>query len=217
MTPRSCWRAPALPCRLVTDPAELDAAAAALGFPLALKIQSPDIPHKTEVGGVRLGIRDASSLHQSYDAMLGELRRHRPDVRLQGVLLQPMARPGVEVIVGTIRDRGFGPLVMIGAGGVMTELFKDVVYRLAPVDAEGARRMLGELRVARLLQGFRGALPADVDALAALVAQLSGFAAAHRDLVQEVELNPVIVHRAGEGCTIVDALLTTAPAEASGP
>src|SRR6266852_1443169 len=204
------------PHRLVTGPGELDAAAAALGFPLALKIQSPDLPHKTEVGGVRLGIRDAASLRQSYDAMLAELRRRRPDARLQGVLLQPMARPGVEVILGTIRDKGFGPLVMIGAGGVMTELFKDVAYRLAPIDADGARGMLGELRVARLLEGFRGAPAADIDALAALVAQLSGFAAAHRDLVQEVELNPVIVHRAGEGCTIVDALLIAAPAEASG-
>ena len=204
------------PHRLVTGPGELDAAAAALGFPLALKIQSPDLPHKTEVGGVRLGIRDAASLRQSYDAMLAELRRRRPDARLQGVLLQPMARPGVEVILGTIRDKGFGPLVMIGAGGVMTELFKDVAYRLAPIDADGARGMLGELRVARLLEGFRGAPAADIAALAALVAQLSGFAAAHRDLVQEVELNPVIVHRAGEGCTIVDALLIAAPAEASG-
>jgi hypothetical protein len=123
-----------------------------------------------------------------------------------------MAPPGVEVILGTIRDPGFGPLVMIGAGGVMTELFKDVAYRLAPVDAQGARRMLDELRIARLLQGFRGAPAADIDALAALVAQLSRFAADHRDLVQEVELNPVIVHRAGAGCTVVDALLTVARA-----
>jgi acetate---CoA ligase (ADP-forming) len=198
------------PCRLVKDAAELDAAAGALGFPLALKVQSADIPHKTEVGGVKLGIADTAALRQSYDVMLAELRRRRPEARLQGVLLQPMAPPGVEVILGTIRDRGFGPLVMIGAGGVMTELFRDVAYRLAPVDADGARRMLGELRIARLLEGFRGAPPADIEALAALVAQLSQFATEHRDLVQEVELNPVIVHRAGAGCTIVDALLTVA-------
>ncbi|HKW55362.1 MAG TPA: acetate--CoA ligase family protein [Stellaceae bacterium] len=199
------------PHRLVTDAAELDAAAAQLGFPLALKIQSPDIPHKTEVGGVRLGIGDAAALRQGYDAMLTELRR-RPDARLQGVLLQPMAPPGIEVIVGTIRDPGFGPLVMIGAGGVMTELFKDAAYRLAPVDADGARRMLGELRIAPLLQGFRGAPAADIAALAALVAQLSRFAAAYAGLVEEVELNPVIVHSAGQGCTVVDALLSVATA-----
>ncbi|HEX6840633.1 MAG TPA: acetate--CoA ligase family protein, partial [Stellaceae bacterium] len=196
------------PHRLVTEAGGLDAAAAALGFPLALKVQSPDIPHKTEVGGVRLGIADPAALRQGYDAMLAELRRRRPEARLQGVLLQPMAPPGIEVIVGTIRDPGFGPLVMIGAGGVLTELFKDVVYRPAPVDADGARDMLADLRIARLLGGFRGAPAADIAALAALVAQLSQFAAAHRDLVQEVELNPVIVHRAGAGCTIVDALLT---------
>jgi hypothetical protein len=127
-----------------------------------------------------------------------------------------MAPPGVEVILGTIRDPGFGPLVMVGAGGVMTELFKDVAYRLAPVDADGARRMLGELRIARLLAGFRGAPAADIEALAALIAQLSQFAADHRDLVQEVELNPVIVHRAGANFTIVDALLAVAkPSEAA--
>jgi len=200
------------PHRLVTDAAGLDAAVEELGFPLALKIQSPDIPHKTEVGGVRLGIADTAALRQGYRDMLAELRRRRPDARLQGVLLQPMAPPGVEVILGTIRDPGFGPLMMIGAGGVMTELFRDVVYRLAPVDVDGARRMLGELHIARLLEGFRGAPPVDIEALAALVAQLSQFAAEHRDLVQEVELNPVIVHRAGAGCTIVDALLTIARA-----
>ncbi|HJT06173.1 MAG TPA: acetate--CoA ligase family protein, partial [Stellaceae bacterium] len=205
------------PHRLVTEASGLDAAAAQLGFPLALKVQSPDLLHKTEVGGVKLGIGDAAALRQSYDAMLAELRRRRPEARVQGVLLQPMARAGVEVILGTIRDPGFGPLVMVGAGGVMTELFKDVAYRLAPVDVDGARRMLDDLRIARLLSGFRGAPAADIDALAALVAQLSQFAADYRDLVQELELNPVIVHPAGAGCTIVDALLTVAkPAEAAG-
>jgi acyl-CoA synthetase (NDP forming) len=197
------------PQRLVARPEELDAAAAALGFPLALKIQSPDIPHKTEADGVRLGIGDSAALRAAYDAVMAAARRHRPEARLQGVLLQPMARRGVEVIIGTIRDAVFGPLVMVGAGGVMAELFKDAVYRLAPVDREAALEMLRELRIAALLEGFRGAPPADIEALGRLVAQLSRFAAAHADRVQEVELNPVIVHPAGEGCTILDALLTT--------
>jgi acetate---CoA ligase (ADP-forming) len=199
------------PRRLVAEAKDLDAAAAALGFPLALKIQSPDIPHKTEAGGVRLGIADAASLRGAWDAVVAAARRHRPEARLQGVLLEPMARPGVEVILGTIRDKVFGPLVMVGAGGVMTELFRDSAYRLAPVDRAEAREMLQDLRIAKLLGGFRGAGPADVDALALLVAQLSAFALEHRDLVEEIELNPVVVHRAGEGCTIVDALLTLGP------
>jgi acetate---CoA ligase (ADP-forming) len=195
--------------RLVTKPEELEGAAAALGFPLALKIQSPEIPHKTEAGGVRLRIASATDLRQAYDDVIAAARRQRPQARIEGVLLQPMAAPGLEMIVGTIRDPGFGPLIMVGAGGVMTELFRDAVYRLAPVGLAEARAMVRELRAAPLLQGFRGAAPLDIDALSALVAGLSAFAAAHADLVQEVELNPVIVH--ATGCTVADALMTVSP------
>ncbi|MGO8918783.1 MAG: acetate--CoA ligase family protein [Stellaceae bacterium] len=202
---------PMPPQRLVTRREELEAAAESLGYPLALKIQSPDIAHKTEIGGVRLGLATPAGLRQAYDEVVTAARRLKPEARLEGVLLQPMAPPGVEMIVGTVRDPGFGPLVMVGAGGVMTELFRDVSYRLAPVDAEEAMAMLAELRAAPLLTGFRGAAPADVAALARLVAQLSEFAAAYRELVQEVELNPVIVHSSGRGCTVADALLTPAP------
>jgi acetate---CoA ligase (ADP-forming) len=197
--------------RLVARRDELDAAAGSLGFPLALKIQSPDIAHKTEIGGVRLGLSSPDGLRQAFDEVIAAARRFKPQARLEGVLLQPMAPPGVEMILGSIRDPGFGPLVMVGAGGVMAELFSDVSYRLAPVDADEAVAMLGELRAAPLLNGFRGAAPVDVAALARLVAQLSDFAAAYRDLVQEVELNPVIVHASGQGCTIADALLAPVP------
>ncbi len=198
---------PMPPQRLVSGRERLDAAAESLGYPLALKIQSPDIAHKTEIGGVRLGLATPAGLRQAYDEVVAAAQRHRPEARLEGVLLQPMALPGVEMIVGTIRDPGFGPLVMVGAGGAMTELFRDVSYRLAPVDADEAMTMLGELRAAPLLNGFRGAAPADLAALARLVAQLSQFAAAYRDLVQEIELNPVFVHPSGQGCTVADALL----------
>jgi len=197
--------------RLVTRREDLRAAAAALGFPLALKIQSPDLPHKTEVEGVRLGIADDAALAAAYESVMAAARRHRPEARLDGVLLERMAPPGVEMIVGAIRDAVFGPLVMVGAGGVMTELFRDAAYRLAPIDVREARAMLAELRAAPLLEGFRGAPAADVEALARLIAQISAFAAAHRDRVQEVDLNPVIVHRRGEGCTVADALIVPAP------
>jgi acetate---CoA ligase (ADP-forming) len=201
---------PMPPRRLVTGRDALDAAAASLGLPLALKVQSPDIPHKTEIGGVRLGLATPAALRQAYDEVIAAARRLRPEARLEGVLLQPMAAPGVEMIVGSIRDPVFGPLVMVGAGGVMTELFKDVCYRLAPVDAGEAMAMLRGLRAAPLLDGFRGAAPLDLDALARLVAQVSAFASAYRDRVQEVELNPVIVHARGKGCTVADVLLTPA-------
>ncbi|HXZ02578.1 MAG TPA: acetate--CoA ligase family protein [Stellaceae bacterium] len=199
---------PMPPQRLARRREELDAAAESLGFPLALKIQSPDIAHKTEIGGVRLGLTTSAGLREAYDEVVAAVRRLKPEARLDGVLLQPMAPPGVEMIVGTLRDPGFGPLVMVGAGGLTTELFRDVSYRLAPVDAAEALAMLEELRAAPLLNGFRGAAPADVAALASLVAQLSEFAVAYRDLVQEVDLNPVIVHAGGQGCTVADVLLT---------
>jgi len=195
------------PHRLVTRIEDLEDAAAALGFPLALKIQSPDIPHKTEIGGVRLGLGDSASLRAAFGEVMSAARHHRPEARLQGVLLQSMARQGLEMIIGTIRDPAFGPLVMVGAGGITTELFKDAAYRLAPVDRAGAEDMLNELRIAALLDGFRGAAPCDRAALADLIAQLSVFAAAYRDHISEIELNPVIVHARGQGCTIVDALI----------
>lgn len=198
---------PMPPCRLVTRREDLEPAAEALGFPLALKIQSPDIAHKTEIGGVRLGLSTPATLLEAYDAVMSAARRASPEARLEGVLVQPMAKPGVEMIVGAIRDPVFGPLVMLGAGGVATELFRDVTYRLAPVDAATAQSMLQDLRAAPLLSGFRGAVPADIGALAALVAEVSAFAARHRDRVAEVELNPVIVHAEGEGCTILDTLM----------
>jgi acyl-CoA synthetase (NDP forming) len=202
---------PIAPYRLVRTAAELDDAARGLGFPLAVKIQSPDILHKTEAGGVRLGIADAASLRAAYDAVRLAAARHAPDARIDGVLLERMVPNGVEIIVGVIRDPVYGPVVMLGAGGVTAELFKDVTHALAPVDAREATAMLRRLRSFPLLDGFRGAPPADIAALADLVARLSAFAAACQDTVREVELNPVIVHPAGQGCSVADALLLIEP------
>lgn len=192
---------------LVTDPAALDAALEATGFPLVMKIQSRDIPHKSEIGGVRVNIADAEEARDAYVALRADARRHRPDATIQGVLVAPMARKGVEIIIGTLDDATFGPIVMVGSGGVTAELFKDVVYRPAPVSADEATAMLGELKAAPLLHGFRGSARADVPALADLIARLSQLAAGLRDQVSEIELNPVIVHEAGCGVTIVDALV----------
>ncbi len=200
------------PARLITHAAELAGAAAALGFPLAAKIQSAAIPHKTEAGGVRLGIADLPTLEAAYADILANAARHAPEAAIDGVLLEPMAARGVEIIVGVVRDPSFGPVVMVGAGGVATELFQDTAYRLAPVDQAEAAAMLRELRSARLLDGFRGAPPSDIPALARLVALVSRFADAGRATVAELELNPVIVHPAGQGCTIADALLVLSPA-----
>ena len=197
---------------LVRTEAELEAAAARLGSPLALKVQSADIPHKTEAGGIRLNVTDA--LTRQWREMLGDVRRNMPAARIDGTLVQRMAPKGVEMIVGIVRDAVFGPIVMVGAGGVNVELYKDASYRPAPVGHEEARAMLGELRCRALLEGWRGAEPADIDALCRLIEQVSVFAAVFSERVREIELNPVLVHPRGMGCTVIDALLTTESSEA---
>ena len=192
---------------LVTKRDELDAAIARAGFPLVTKIQSRDIPHKSEVGGVRVNIATKGEAFAAYQALLDNAQRHRPDAAIQGVLVSPMAKKGVEIIVGTLLDATFGAMIMVGFGGITTELFRDVVYRPAPVSAAEASAMLGELKAAPLLNGFRGAAKADIAALSQLISQVSVLAAQHATVISEIEINPVLVHPEGQGVTIVDALV----------
>jgi acetyltransferase len=192
---------------LVTRRDELDAAIARTGFPLVMKIQSRDIPHKSEVGGVRLNIATKGEAFSAYQALLDSARKHRPDAAVQGVLVGPMAKKGVEIIVGTLTDATFGPMVMVGLGGITTELFRDVIYRPAPVGAAEAAAMLAELKAAPLLNGFRGAAKADIPALSQLISEVSVLAAEVREQVAEIEINPVLVHPEGQGVTVVDALV----------
>jgi len=192
---------------LVTEKSALDSAIARVGFPLVMKIQSADIPHKSEVGGVRVDIATKGEVFLAYEKLMENARRHRPDARIQGVLLGPMAKKGVEIIIGTMCDATFGPMVMVGFGGITTELFRDVVYRPAPVGAAEAAGMLAELKAAPLLDGFRGAAPADVPSLCDLIEKISLLAARHHRQISEIEINPVLVHGRGEGVTIVDALV----------
>jgi acyl-CoA synthetase (NDP forming) len=192
---------------LVTEKNALDGAIARVGFPLVMKIQSRDIPHKSEVGGVRVNIATKGEVFLAYQALLENARRHRPDAAIQGVLVGPMAKKGVEIIIGTMQDKTFGPLVMVGLGGITTELFRDVVYRPAPVSATEASAMLDELKAAPLLNGFRGAAKADIPALSQLISQVSVLAARYSEEISEIEINPVLVHPEGQSVTIVDALV----------
>jgi acetate---CoA ligase (ADP-forming) len=192
---------------LVTARDGLDAAIGRIGFPLVMKIQSADIPHKSEVGGVRVNIMTKGEAFTAYRDLLENAERHRPNAAIQGVLVGPMAKKGVEIIIGTLQDATFGPMVMVGLGGITTELFRDVIYRPAPVGAREAAAMLDELKAAPLLKGFRGAPKADVAALSQLIAQVSLLAERLRGAVAEIELNPVLVHGEGQGATIIDALV----------
>jgi acetate---CoA ligase (ADP-forming) len=181
--------------------------AAALGFPVALKIQSADLPHKTEAGGVRLGLADRTAVETAYGAILDAARQHKPDAQIDGVLVQRMAPKGHELVIGMVNDATFGPIMMVGLGGTAVELLGDVVHRPAPLDAAEAVAMICALRSAPLLQGFRGAPPIDLAPAAELIARLSQAAIAYRGEILEMEFNPVILHADGSGLTIADALV----------
>jgi acyl-CoA synthetase (NDP forming) len=195
---------------LATSAAEAAAHAVRLGFPVALKIQSPDIPHKTEAGGVRLNLADATSVTEAHGEVLAAARAHQPDARIEGVLVQKMAPKGVELVLGMVNDPTFGPVMMVGSGGVMVELLGDVAHGLAPLDAAEAEEMIRSLKLAKLLTGFRGSPPLDIAAVARLLVTLSQIAADHAGRIREMEFNPVIVHAGGAGLTIADALITLA-------
>jgi acyl-CoA synthetase (NDP forming) len=194
--------------RLATTAAEAVEAAVALGFPVAMKIASPDLPHKTEAGGVILGLQGPQSVTVAYGQIVESARHYRPTARIDGVLVQKMAPKGHELVIGMVNDATFGPIMMVGLGGTMVELMGDVVHRPAPVDVAEATDMLRSLRSAKLLQGFRGADPIELTPAAELIANLSQAAIAYRDRIVEMEFNPVILHADGSGLTIADALIT---------
>jgi acetate---CoA ligase (ADP-forming) len=193
---------------LATNAAEAVDAATRLGYPVALKIQSADLPHKTEAGGVCLHLNDATAVRSAYDAIMRDVLAHKPDARIDGMVVQRMAPKGHELVIGMINDPTFGPLMMVGSGGVTVELFGDVVHAPAPVDVAEAERMIRSLRSAPLLSGFRGSKPIDLAPAASLVARLSEAALVHAERIAEMEFNPVILHADGSGLTIADALVT---------
>jgi acetate---CoA ligase (ADP-forming) len=189
------------------------AAAERLGYPVALKIQSPAIMHKSEVGGVRIGLETAEAVRAAHRSILDAVAKAVPQAPIRGVLVQKMAPAGYEVIVGMIRDATFGPLMMVGFGGIAVELYKDVAYRPAPLSAGDAEALLRSLKSSALFDGFRGKPVVDLGPLAQLVSRLSHIVVAasmSQCPIAELELNPVIVHADGTGVTIADALLRRA-------
>ncbi len=195
---------PMVETRLAADPAAAAREAAALAGPLVAKLLSPAAVHKTDVGAVRLGLEGPDAVRAACEAMGMRLERELPGAPVEGFAVQPQVPAGVEVIVGFRRDRAFGPVVVVGLGGTLVEVLADVALRVAPVDHGQARAMLRELSGRALLEGVRGAPPADLDALADLVVRVSELAAAAPEEVAELELNPVLVRPEGQGCVAVD-------------
>jgi acyl-CoA synthetase (NDP forming) len=185
-------------------------AADRLGYPVALKVDSPDIAHKTEVGGVRVGCGDAASVRQAFGEIVTSVRAKAPAARVDGVLVQRMIAGGTEMIVGIKSDPLFGPAVVCGFGGIFVEVLRDVSLRVPPLSVDEAREMLGELRGAALLRGARGRPPADVAALADTLVRVAALAQAHRDRLRALDLNPLVVLDEGRGVVAVDWLIELA-------
>jgi acyl-CoA synthetase (NDP forming) len=186
---------------------EAAACARELGFPAVMKVLSADILHKSDVGGVRLRLADELQAAVAYDGIHASVRAALPHARIEGVLVAPMVAGGVECILGARRDAVLGTIVMLGSGGVNVELLRDVALRIAPVDMAQARGMIGELKTAPLLHGFRGAPAADVEALAQAIVKLSDFALAAGDSLESVDLNPFAVLPRGQGAMALDAVI----------
>ncbi len=196
---------PMLPERVCASREEAEGAAAEMGFPLVAKILSPDIAHKTEVGGVALNLVDAQGVGEAFDLLMSRARSRRPDARLEGVLLAPMVAGGIETIAGVIHDAVFGPMVMFGLGGTAAELLGEVALASAPLTTARAEQMVASTRVATLLRGWRGAPPADRSALVDALVHLSTFAAAHAREIEAIDINPLVVRE--RGCLCLDAVI----------
>ena len=177
--------------------------AAGIGKPVALKIVSPDILHKSDVGGITLNLDSPQAVSAAYDEMMQSIQVKRPQAKLEGALVEEMAPPGSEVIIGMRRDPNFGPLIMFGMGGIFVELFKDVAFRVAPFDRAQAKQMITETKAGTLLAGYRGQAKADIDAIVDAILKLSQLALDFPQ-IEEIEINPLSVGPEGQGAVALD-------------
>jgi len=193
--------------RLADSPGKAVHLAHLMGFPVAIKIDSPSILHKSDCGGVRLNLQTAQGVRNAYQQMMEQVKNARPDARINGVVVSAMALAGIELILGMNRDPQFGPVIIFGLGGLTVDIFRDVSMRLLPIDREEALKMVGEIKSAALLKGYRGQQPIDENALADGLFKLAEIAMEHEDIV-EIDLNPVIAYP--EGIVVVDARIIKA-------
>jgi acetyltransferase len=173
------------------------------GRPVAMKVMSPDVIHKSDVGGVVLGVDSAEDASEAYARISQQVLQHLPEANIDGVLMEEMACEGVEVIIGGSRDDKFGPMIMFGLGGRMVEVWKDVNFRLAPMWRASAARMIRQIRGYRLLEGIRGAPPSDVRAAEECILRLAQLMCEHPE-IQEFDINPLILYGRGEGAAVAD-------------
>jgi acetate---CoA ligase (ADP-forming) subunit beta len=185
---------PTTDTRLAKSRDEAIALAKEIGFPVVLKVVSPDIVHKSDIGGVKLGIGDGAAVGKAYDEIIGTVKSKRPGVKIDGASVQTMAKPGVEVIIGVSKDRQFGPVLMFGMGGILVELLKDVSFRIVPITRYDAHEMIKEMKSFPLLEGYRGSESASIEALEDMLLKVSELAAKIPE-IKEMDLNPVFARR----------------------
>ncbi len=175
-----------------------------IGYPVVLKIVSPDIVHKSDVGGVKINLRSEEDVKRAYEEIMKSVKEKAPGAKITGILVQEMVPEGLEVIVGATRDPTFGPVLLFGLGGIFVEVLKDVSFRIAPVTRYDAESMLTEIKAAKLLEGYRGMPPRDKEALVKIIMNLSKFME-EQESVSDVDLNPIMAFEVGKGAKIADA------------
>jgi acetate---CoA ligase (ADP-forming) len=190
--------------RLARSPDEAAQIATEIGYPVVMKISSPDILHKSDIGGVRVGLADAMAVRDTYELIEYRARKYSPQARIWGILVQEMVRKGREILVGVSRDPQFGPLVAVGMGGIYVEVLRDVALRLAPISRQEVAAQIRSIRTFPLLRGVRGEPPADLEKIEEVVLRISQLVTDFPDIV-EMDINPLVVHNKGEGAVVVDA------------
>jgi acetyl-CoA synthetase (ADP-forming) len=196
------YNIPVTKFELAKNEAEAVKDADKIGYPVVLKIVSPDITHKSDVGGVALNLKDKEDVQNAYDRILANVKKQCAEAKIVGMLIQEMAPPSTEVIVGAIKDPQFGPAVMFGLGGIFVEVLKDVTFRVAPIAKDEAYEMISEVKAYPLLKGYRNTPPADVGAIAEILLNTSRLVMDHQE-IKELDLNPIIVYE--KGAKTVDA------------
>jgi acetyltransferase len=199
-----CYGFPILRNRLIEDPSQVDEILAQIGLPVAMKIYSPEIVHKLDAGGVRLRIKSVEDARRAFQEIINNVKKFDPSAHIKGVVVQKMARRGVEVILGAIRDPKFGPVCMFGLGGTFVEALQDVAFRLAPMWEISAEIMIHSIKAYGVLKGIRGNPPSDIDAIKDCILRLSQMVADHPEIA-ELDINPLIVYPEGEGCVVADS------------
>ncbi len=191
-----------VPTKLAKSMKEAVALSKQSGFPVVLKIASPDIIHKSDAGGVKISLKNAAQVSRAYREIITSVTQRYPKAVIDGVSVQPMAKPGVEVIIGMSKDAQFGPVLMFGLGGILVEILKDISFRIVPLTRRDAREMIKEIKGYPVLEGYRGQEPANIPSLEEMLLKVSDFAEQNPE-IKELDLNPIFAYR--DGAIAVDA------------